>query len=732
MKRTISPYLFTKSLGIALLCLAGTVSAQASNLFWDANGGTSGTGGAGAWDTTSSLWRLDSDVGTLQTYDNTVGNMTANFGGTAGTVTIAAATTIHANLINITGNYTIAGGSGRFLNLDGTTPTINVTGTSGYDGAGISAAITGSGGLAVTGSGIIRLTGTNSYTGTTTVNGGTTLRAADGTGLTSGNLVLNGGIFQTTTDFTRSLGTGANQVSITGGTSGFGGNNGQTRIVAIGGTGSPTALVWGNANFNPTVFELNNNTYSGTVVDFRNAIDLNGADRTIHSTATAYMKGDITGSSKLSKTGNGTLYLYGNNSFSGGFDWVDTQSYVLALGSDTALGSGLTTLNSTSGSVRVQAADATDRVLANNLNIAETALIFGSSTTGNLTFGNLTSGGGQTITIDNAKTTFSSYSATGGTFTKGGTGAMIVTGNFTRGSANTFTISNGALAVGGTWNVNTVATLGSSGASAVLGRNGSMTGALNATEGVRWAAGTSLGGGLFAYGTSGTWGNAANNLAVNFGGSSATLTWGQTNFVQSGQTLIFGNTVSNGTVTFQNAIDLGAALRTVDVVQGTSNLSGGSDAILSGVLSNGGLNKTGNGKLELTAVNTYTGDTVINAGTLLLADNAELSFLIGNSGVNNSISGVGSLLLDGDISFNLGGAAAAGSWLIVAVDSLSETYGSTFTVVGFTESEPNSGIWESGDYTFTESTGILNAVPEPSAGALILAGGALLLRRRRR
>jgi autotransporter-associated beta strand protein len=311
---------------------------------------------------------------------------------------------------------------------------------------------------------------------------------------------------------------------------------------------------------------------------------------------------------------------------------------------------------------------------------------------------------------------------------------MIVTGNFTRGSANTFTISNGALAVGGTWNVNTVATLGSttSATTAVLGRNGSMTGALNATEGVRWAAGTSLGGGLFAYGTSGTWGNAANNLAVNFGGSSATLTWGQTNFVQSGQTLIFGNTVSNGTVTFQNAIDLGAALRTVDVVQGTSNLSGGSDAILSGVLSNGGLNKTGNGKLELTAVNTYTGDTVINAGTLLLADNAELSFLIGNSGVNNSISGVGSLLLDGDISFNLGGAAAAGSWLIVAVDSLSETYGSTFTVVGFTESEPNSGIWESGDYTFTESTGILNAVPEPSAGALILAGGALLLRRRRR
>ncbi len=718
-------------LALAVCLLGMQPLAMADNLFWDPNGESPGTGGTGAWNLTDLFWRLDSDTGALQTYTNSVGNMTANFGGTAGTVTIAPSTTINANLINFTVNYTIAGGAGRFLNLDGTAPTISVsTGTST-----ISAIITGSNGLNKTGAGLLTLSGANTYSGATTASEGI-LRAADGVGLSSNsNLVLNGGVYQASTNnFIRSLGTGANQVSITGGTTGFGSADGQTRIIAIGGIDTPTDLVWGTTHFNPDVFVLNNNGFSGTAVDFRNAIDLNEADRTIRSTGgTVFLRGDITGSGGLSKTGGGTIVVSGNNTFDGGFTWVDASTYTLILGSDTALGGGLVTLNSTTGAVTVRAENATDRVLTNDVNIVENDLIFGSAVTGNLTFGHFTKGsGGQNIQVLNEKTTFASYTATGGTFQKNGTGGLIIAGNFTRSGTDTFQVNNGALAVAGTWNVGAAARLGAASTTGHLGRNGTLSANLGAAQGVTWT-GSTASGGLFAYGSNATWGGAGNNLVVNFGGSGAELTWGTTaGFVGATHTLYLGHELSNGTVDFQNAINFNAADRTIQVDAGATNLGGGSDAILSGVLSNGGLIKTGDGQLELTAQNTYRGNTVINAGTLLVAEDARLEFEILGSGVNNSISGTGSLLLDGEIFFDLDTAAAVGSWMIVDVDTLSVDYGSTFTVVGFTETLPDSGIWQFEDYTFTESTGLLTAVPEPSAAALFLAAGAVLLRRRRR
>ncbi len=47
--------------------------------------------------------------------------------------------------------------------------------------------------------------------------------------------------------------------------------------------------------------------------------------------------------------------------------------------------------------------------------------------------------------------------------------------------------------------------------------NGSLTAALNAANGVARTSGAN--GGLFAFGNNATWGNAANNLQVNFGGT---------------------------------------------------------------------------------------------------------------------------------------------------------------------------------------------------------------------
>jgi autotransporter-associated beta strand protein len=152
----------------------------------------------------------------------------------------------------------------------------------------------------------------------------------------------------------------------------------------------------------------------------------------------------------------------------------------------------------------------------------------------------------------------------------------------------------------------------------------------------------------------------------------------------------------------------------------------------------GGLSKVGAGTLTLNKVNTYTGDTVVSAGTLELADNAGLKFVIGASGVNNSIEGTGTALLDGDFTFDLVGASTTlgSSWLVVNNATLSETFGGTFSVAGF--SPLGLDLWTSPidantQYVFSETTGTLAvaAIPEPTSLALLgLTAGALIRRRR--
>ncbi len=173
--------------------------------------------------------------------------------------------------------------------------------------------------------------------------------------------------------------------------------------------------------------------------------------------------------------------------------------------------------------------------------------------------------------------------------------------------------------------------------------------------------------------------------------------------------------------------------------------------------------------VTLNGTNTYTGDTTVSSGGtnrssagLILGDDAGMRFVIGPSGVNNGIRGVGTnnlsddpaviaagiglirniVQLDGDFTFDLSGAGTdlGDSWNIVDVATLSEIYGSTFTVAGFTDI--GSDQWEfingPATYTFSESTGLLMVsavVPEPSTFVLGLVGLTSLmffLNRRRR
>lgn len=109
------------------------------------------------------------------------------------------------------------------------------------------------------------------------------LRADEGVGLpTDTALVLNGGMWEVTqpTTVTRSLGTAAGNIRLLG-AAGFSALNagGTLRVQLNGGTGQ---VQWGSANFNPTTLGFGRAASTGSEnYTFENAIDLNGATRTI-------------------------------------------------------------------------------------------------------------------------------------------------------------------------------------------------------------------------------------------------------------------------------------------------------------------------------------------------------------------------------------------------------------------------------------------------------------------
>ncbi len=280
-------------------------------------------------------------------------------------------------------------------------------------------------------------------------------------------------------------------------------------------------------------------------------------------------------------------------------------------------------------------------------------------------------------------------------------------------SGGTMTVAVGkALYIGAGWD-------GSSNGTGVLTVSGS--GTVSATDpfairlgpnGTATGTGTiNLDGGTFSTAQPIVKGTSANATAIfNFNGGTLQAQWHNTTL--SG--LTSANVKDGGAVIDSQAFNL------------TIN-----QALLA-ASANGGLTKLGVGTLILGGVNTYTGDTLVNAGTLTLADNAGFKFVIGASGVNNGVSGTGIMNLDGDFTFDLTGADAVGSWTIVDVGALTETFGATFTVAGFTDNLDNT--WTSGNYTFSETSGLLTAVPEPSTLAMLAGGIGMLigLQRRRR
>ncbi|MDQ8191133.1 autotransporter-associated beta strand repeat-containing protein [Roseibacillus persicicus] len=145
-----------------------------------------------------------------------------------------------------------------------------------------------------------------------------------------------------------------------------------------------------------------------------------------------------------------------------------------------------------------------------------------------------------------------------------------------------------------------------------------------------------------------------------------------------------------------------------------------------GVLRTGNIRKIGTGTQILAGENTYTGNTVIEDGTLTFTSTtSSLIFAPGANNVSNAVLGgeltSGAVNLDGKILFDLSGAEKidGNSWVIVENEFLDETYGATFSVGAlggpdFVESPADSGVWvydtadaDSTVWTFQEGTGLL-------------------------
>ena len=189
-----------------------------------------------------------------------------------------------------------------------------------------------------------------------------------------------------------------------------------------------------------------------------------------------------------------------------------------------------------------------------------------------------------------------------------------------------------------------------------------------------------------------------------------------------------GDATNPGPLTFTGPVDLGGAL--------PRQLTVSSDVTLGGIVSNGGIQKSGTGVLTLGSANTYTGLTFLEAGTLSIADVGALG-PNSNNAARVNFTGSGTLRYTGSGTQSL----AKELWMDVAnstatIDVSAPTGNLSITPTGGTRSRPftklGSGILAingafSGSATVSASGGTLILGSDNShSGQTTIGAGATL------
>jgi autotransporter-associated beta strand protein len=787
------------ALAVTPLLLA-TRTHAAADLTWDPSTTTTGSDGSGSWD--SSITAEWASGGADRTFGNN-NNAIFGVGGTAGTVTIGGSTS-SIKVANITFNtagspssgvgYTIGasinqgtlilGGSVSITNNNangvtfvnsmlegnaaaGATNTLTIAGTAnglaptsqggdyGFNQAGLSlngnisnSSISGGTlGLLIANTGSAQLAGSNTYSGGTNISSGAWLIVDSNTGLGTGNVnVAAGGRL---TFGPNSAGGGVtipNNITLNGITT-----NG---ALAVSNTSGITSSLTGTITLAAT------SNLTGSWSDKQLIItgqitgpggleldDISGRQGGIIqlSNSSNNFQGGVNISAGVGNGGGGpTLQTNANNVIPYGPAAGDvTDNGYLTLEGNTQ---NINALNG-SGSVRSEGGSGT-LIIGNN------------NATGSF--------GGQIV--DN----FFSGSGVTTSVTKVGTGTE------TFGGPNIY--SGGTNVLGGTLQLNynnqdqPQGSL-STNAPIVIGANGTLLCSIQDALGFQFGSNELL----TINGGTVTTANVANTVPVQYGGASFRVTLPTTNM--SGGTISSGtnnqgdqyggsylvgtiNTLPSSTTAVINAYSVSINGGVFNVASGTT--PSGVDLLVSSTLQgwfgSQTLVKTGSGLLELTASNTYNGNTTISGGTLQLGDgvsnngsvagniinNATLTFanpnpqtyagLISGSGAVNKL-GAGTLTLSGSSTYSGRTNIQAGTLALASGGSIANSLaisvgsGATFDVSGVSPFSPATGQTLGGTGTIngavTATTGIITGPLNGSGGtltfnnALTLAGGTL-------
>ncbi|PWU14556.1 MAG: hypothetical protein C5B50_17040 [Verrucomicrobia bacterium] len=493
-------------------------------------------------------------------------NVTVNSGG------VFDANGVSEGMTSLTLNGSGSGGTGALINNSGTASTITETAANGFPlgsatsvgGSGtltMAGVISGAQALTKVGTGTVILTSTETYSGGTTISGGTLQIGNGGSGGSlTGDVVDNGNL-----SFNR---TGSS----------YGGNISGNGTVTQAGTTSATLTLSGNNSYSGITF-IN----AGAIaVGSATALGTTAGDTEVASGGTLEFSGvNLTISEPLQIAGAGS------SSYNGVID---------ARSSATVVCSGPVTVN----------ADSTLAVATGSTLSFNNASAFTASSSANLTVQGAGSG-----TIAGA------ISLGSGGLTKLQSGTWTIAGASSYSGSTT--ISAGTLAIG---NGGTAGTLGSGAVSdnAALTFNRSDSLAVpNAISGT--GSLSQLGGGTVTLsGPNGYGGGTTISSGTLAAGAVNTLPAGGAVNVSGGNLDIDGNNQSVGAVTLAT----GSILGTSGILSASSvSLQAGVvSAILDGSAT---VSKNTAGFVTMTRANTYTGDTTISGGTLILSGAASIN-----------------------------------------------------------------------------------------------------------
>ena len=201
-------------------------------------------------------------------------------------------------------------------------------------------------------------------------------------------------------------------------------------------------------------------------------------------------------------------------------------------------------------------------------------------------------------------------------------------------------------------------------------------------------------------------------LTFDFGGSRAEIVVDD----ESSGDILFDDFDASGAIILNDDLDL--------VHDGTGTLT---FALTIGdeIGESNGITSSGSGVVSLQGKNTYTGDTIVAAGTLRLESGSSLSFVPMADGVSNQLAGAsfgtGTVHLGGELNLDLESAerTLGSRWVLIDESDLNVVFDAESFSVNSTEGifSHNGGVWslDAGGHTwiFSEETGILEIAGKP-------------------